>query len=93
MRLIDADHFLASLWKVVEERHDEAYGKIADAMRFMIEAEATFHKIDAVPVVRCKDCKYNRGDNYCLNEDTFFELCSDNSYCSFGKRRDDDTRA
>lgn len=27
---------------------------------------------DVVPVVRCKDCKYNVGTKKCLNPDSFF---------------------
>lgn len=46
--------------------------------------------IDAVEVVRCKDCKWNNGKNYCLNDGTFFELCADDAYCSFGERKNDE---
>ena len=41
--------------------------------------------IDAVPVVRCKDCKYNIGTKKCLNPDSFFIVPKDDDFCSYGK--------
>ncbi len=47
---------------------------------------------DAVEVVRCKDCKHFNGNPDILGyyECTHFnaEIDSDNSFCSFGERRD-----
>ena len=89
MRLIDADSFLAKLQKIVDEKHDEAYGKIADAMRFMIECEATFHAIDAVPVVRCRDCvHYIKHDKRCgtWNHGGIVPY----GFCFLGERRTDE---
>lgn len=58
------------------------------------DAESDFRKMIAdgelVEVVRCKECRWNNGENYCLNEKTFFELCADDAYCSFGERRTDE---
>lgn len=50
--------------------------------------------IDQVPaadvalVVRCKDCKYNRGSKKCLNPDSFFAVPKDDDFCSYGERKD-----
>lgn len=43
---------------------------------------------DVAPVVRCKDCKYNRGGNKCLNPDSFFAVPADDDFCSYGERKD-----
>lgn len=44
--------------------------------------------VDAVEVVRCKDCKYNRGSKKCLNPDSFFAVSKDDDFCSYGERKD-----
>ena len=42
---------------------------------------------DVAPVVRCKDCKYNRGSKKCLNPDSFFAVPKDDDFCSYGERK------
>ena len=47
--------------------------------------------IDAVEVVRCKDCKQRRVEGDCTNYyycDFLGSICGDNEYCSFGERRE-----
>lgn len=44
---------------------------------------------DVVPVVRCKDCKYNVGTKKCLNPDSFFAVPKDDDFCSYGERKDE----
>ena len=42
---------------------------------------------DVVPVVRCKDCKYNRHNGRkCLHPDSIILTPDDNDFCSYGKR-------
>ena len=52
--------------------------------------------VDAVEVVRCKDCKwlYNGNDQYCCTKHTGLALIkpSGEDFCSYGERRDDDGR-
>lgn len=43
---------------------------------------------DVPPVVRCKDCKYNRGSKKCLNPDSFFAVPKDDDFCSYGERKE-----
>ena len=44
------------------------------------------YNIDAVEVVRCKDCKYYEGKNtYCAND----RLATPDDYCSIGERREE----
>ena len=42
---------------------------------------------DVEPVVRCKDCKYNKGDNKCLNPNSIIKVPSDFDYCSYGEKK------
>lgn len=78
MRLIDADRFLKMMshWKPYMDM---------DNVREAIKKMPT---IDAVPVVRCKDC-ISRG--VCLTEDTFRIARIENPYCCGGKRKEANT--
>lgn len=72
MRLIDAD----ALWMVTEGDHDFFE-------RFEIDNAPT---VDAVEVVRCKDCQHYE-DNRCSLLEYFFH--KEDDYCSWGGRRED----
>lgn len=78
MRLIDADRFLKMMshWKPYMDM---------DNVREAIKKMPT---IDAVPVVRCKDC-ISHGN--CLTEDTFRIARIENPYCCGGKRKEANT--
>ena len=72
MRLIEAD-------ALIEEALAEgAYGYVD------VKQIADAPTVDAVPVVRCKDCKYFK-TWLCQNEDN-----SDNWFCADGERKDGD---
>ena len=78
MRLIDADAFLkdiltAGIGKTIIEYSESNIG-------YMIRNRST---IDAVPVVRCKDCKHRFEDSWCEYVDD-----DDNFYCARGKRKE-----
>ena len=47
--------------------------------------------IDAVPVVRCKDCKwlYSEMGNYCCRSHRGLVRICENSFCSYGERKDE----
>lgn len=75
-----------------------------DLLKMAIEAEpfftdstkAAFRNIvnkvpavDAVEVVRCKDCK-NYGDEYFCPLRSLADYTDPNDYCSMGERREDD---
>ena len=48
---------------------------------------------DLVPVVRCKDCRWKAdtiGESWCDFHE--FTILSDDDYCSYGERKDDDAR-
>lgn len=83
-RLIDAEALVKALL-------DRSF--YPTAVRRAIEKAPT---IDAVPVVRCKDCKHRRDDedyacgHYCVRRPhNGGYLCEDDDYCSYGERRED----
>ena len=81
MRLIDAD----ALPKYT------GYALSADEVATAVENAPT---IDAVPVVRCKDCVYYQDNNngYPHNECRWRsdETPDATDFCSFGERKDDE---
>lgn len=82
-RLIDADKFgmyLADVQLANRGWRDDVCELLDDVM-YALEEEST---IDAVEVVRCKDCKYwNNGDCYRL------ELSRPDDFCSYGERKEE----
>ena len=79
MRLIDADRAI----EIVRSRgiaHPNAYHLTNYATLILREAPT----VDAVEVVRCKDCKYFK-TRLCENEDNY-----DDWFCADGERKDDD---
>ena len=90
MRLIDADRAL----EIVRDQsiaHPNAYHLTNYATLILREAPT----VDAVEVVRCRDCKH-RGTDYCIfhikgepaDEELLRKL--DNDFCSYGERKDGD---
>lgn len=59
-----------------------------DAWDEIVDALENIPAADVAPVVRCKDCKYNRGSKKCLNPDSFFAVPKDDDICSYGERKD-----
>lgn len=90
MRLIDANRAL----EIVHEQgiaHPNAYYLTNYAMAILQEAPA----VDAVEVVRCRNCKYGDWDSepddamVCMRtKDGFWR--SGNDFCSYGIRKDGD---
>ena len=84
-RLIDANAFLkdiltAGIGKTIIEYSESDIG-------YMIRKRPT---VDAVPVVRCKDCKwlYDEMDDYCCRSHRGLVRICENSFCSYGERKD-----
>ena len=71
MRLIDGDALMH------EANSDGAYGYV-DAKQI-----ADAPTVDAVEVVRCKDCKHRYSDSWCEYVDD-----DDNFYCAGGERKE-----
>lgn len=65
-----------------------------NALKLAIEALEKQATVDAVPVVRCRDCRhlYDGIDDYCcMNHKGLAKIC-ENSFCSYGERKDSDKR-
>ena len=87
MRLIDADAL-----KTIRSIQSADYNSIETIQHWIDNAPT----IDAVPVVRCKDCKRSEwytGANrkhlcYCIEHGSSGH--NENDYCSYGERKDDE---
>ena len=77
-RPIDADSFIDDL-ELLAKHEDSFRQSIILGVVHMVKNRST---IDAVPVVRCKDCKYFETP-LCENEDNY-----DDWFCADGERKD-----
>ena len=59
--------------------------KIGETIDRTFEKYRTLPTVDAVPVVRCKDCKHCAHDKWCERR-TLFVFADD--FCSYGERKD-----
>ena len=73
-RLIDANALISEYDRV-------HIGEPGKARKLMENAPT----VDAVPVVRCRDCKHRYSDSWCEYVDD-----DDNFYCARGERKDGD---
>lgn len=85
-RLIDADKALKIVYKQAAERPDASY--LFDYAALILQEVPT---VDAVEVVRCRNCKYGDWDSkpddamVCMRtKDGFWR--SGNDFCSYGER-------
>ena len=75
MRLIDADELL---------KHKTDHDTISTHLIYNAPT------VDAVPVIRCKDCKkfvVEEEQAYCLD---MFGQCDENGFCSWAERKDNE---
>lgn len=84
MRLIDADKFVLALMDASLSSVDE------DTILDLVDS---IHTVDAVPVVRCKDCKYfksgyNGVDMWEWCKNNHIDVCKD-WFCKSGVRKED----
>ena len=83
MRLIDADALAAKIMMDAPDFMDGGSSITKAFIMAMIRTKSVTPTIDAVPVVRCKDCKHYKTihctcDGCCISDDWF---------CADGKRR------
>ena len=93
MRLIDADWLSEAIHDNVHAPYEEAVWAKEDCLA-EIEAAQT---VDAVPVVRCRECKnyvivdeFEGGKRYmCLvNHFSYLDNDGDNQFCSYGEKKE-----
>lgn len=102
MRLIDAEELMK--FPLRRDNYDRENGNehFINGIETVLEYAETMPTVDAVPVIRCKDCKYFIADtttetfvcvtHSCTNDvmDMSFTVWEDN-YCSWAERRDNET--
>ena len=86
MRPIDADALITDLYCDVPIAVFGSSKRIGRIIKY-IEKRKT---IDAVPVVRCKDCKYHEDGGACMNVGGHWD---DLEFCSDGERRKEEGNA
>ena len=88
MRMIDADQMAVD----ESDAYMSAQVQITDDLKWLVNfaAHSKIQKIiadtptvDAVPVVRCKDCKHRHSDSWCEYVDD-----DDNFYCARGEQEE-----
>lgn len=84
MRLIDADKFEVYSYTLISPDFEKGVLSVLEKL----DAAPT---IDAVEVVRCKDCKYSYDDIsglYCSHGVCIYCIVPPNFYCPEGKRKE-----
>lgn len=84
-RYIDAD----AIEKVLEEKH---FNRVLDSDRWIIadikKGIIDLPTIDAVPVIRCKDCiYYPNGIRFCIDSYVHCSHMIDDGFCSWAVRK------
>lgn len=80
MILKDIEGFVPS-WKARKDKPESYNEGFDDGVLFLMDELDRAPTVDAVPVVRCKDCKYFKTP-LCQNEDNH-----DNWFCADGERK------
>lgn len=93
-RLIDADAILKKAKPMEELDGDGIPCEVMAVSAILIDDAPT---VDAVEVVRCRDCKHWDSETwFCDNHSTFghhgleWNMFSEDDFCSYGERKDDD---
>ena len=83
MRLIDADALMYAV-----DGNPLTTDSLKEYVRSTVKAQPT---IDAVPVIRCRDCKFLRftGTVWKCQNRLVIMLCEPNDYCSRGERKEE----
>lgn len=91
MRLVDADTVVTiQVYDDMTEETDTKKMTIAEAIDEWSD-EGCPPTVDAVEVVRCKDCRWFENDGYHTNCQIMRFCVEADDYCSKGERREDET--
>lgn len=95
-RLIDADALIGRFESLANDDWNKETGTTwANAFEESANMVDGAPTIDAVPVVRCRDCKHRYDDGYCeVWGDSFyyweeFDEVPEDMFCGYGERRED----
>lgn len=91
MRLIDADALIKEAFDLMDR--NELLEDVPQIIKDYCDAQPT---VDAVPVIRCKDCKHHYyhemlKQNYCEITNIQFGEIEPNGYCHRAERKDNET--
>lgn len=87
-RLIDVDKLISSLGWLVES--GMTGNKTKAVLKLAIQTADGQPTVDAVEVIRCKDCRYYDAENHnCLDELGYARVWEEDDYCSFAERREE----
>lgn len=86
-RLIDANKAKAVLLNMAEHLMEAGNPEMAGSVGYAAELIGKQKTVDAVEVVRCKDCKY-WNNPYCNHSESTMLDTQENNFCSYGKRRE-----
>lgn len=92
MRLIDATE-LEKIWEKQKARDQYNGGGYLYSPQDILDDIEEAETIDAVPVVRCKDCKHRDPENHHCDYPagtTIYFPRKDDDFCSYGERKDGD---
>ena len=86
--LIDVNSLIEDL-ELLAKHADSLRQSVILGVVHTIKARST---VDAVEVVRCRDCKwlYDGMDDYCCRSHRGLVRICENSFCSYGERKDGD---
>ena len=88
-RLIDIDRLcndLAKRWSIADKKKEDLIRAVmADVVTPIVVSQPT---VDAVPVVRCRDCEHkDRESGFCHGRGWPMQLVPDDGFCDKGKAR------
>lgn len=90
MRLIDADKLQQFPIRANRCDKEHANKHFLNGIESVMEYAELLPTVDAVPVVRCKDCK-KLGTGECPMEQDYPWISTDSDdFCSYGERREND---
>ena len=89
MRLIDSDEFEAAL-ENTEYDISSAYEPDGYSHRLICKVLEETPTVDAVPVIRCRECKHMRRDNVGIFCKVWngYNGCGVDGFCSYGEKRE-----
>lgn len=85
MRLIDADALKKKATMLAKELRPMVSSHCMGVTVWDVNAEPT---VDAVPVVRCKDCKHYVLHALACRHENFNGIINMNGFCSYGERKE-----
>ena len=85
MRLIDADAKIVA--QIYDDEHEDWILKEMTVADYLSFSDTSIPFIDAVPVVRCKDCLFFTTEKSCCRPEGLIQARED-AFCSYGERKE-----